>query len=72
MENIELAVKEFDPALLSNLNFRHPDSFKFNILTSGLEEITRGPLILTVVEAFINCCNTDEQSLDRLPLTSLF
>jgi hypothetical protein len=36
---IELAVAEFDPALMSNMNFRNPDSFKLNILTSGLEEI---------------------------------
>jgi hypothetical protein len=36
---IGLAIAEFDPALLSNMNFRNPDSFKLNILTSGLEEI---------------------------------
>jgi len=34
-----LAVSEFDPALLSNMNFRNPDSFKLNILTAGLEEV---------------------------------
>jgi len=39
LEKIEIAVAEFDPALLSNLNFRNPDAFKFNIITSGLEEI---------------------------------
>lgn len=39
MENIDLAVREFDPALLSNLNFRNPDAFKICILTSGLEEL---------------------------------
>lgn len=39
MEDIGLSIKEFDPTLLSNLNFRHPDTFKLNILTSGLEEI---------------------------------
>lgn len=38
-ENINLAIKEFDPALLSNFNFRNPDAFKLNILTSGLEEV---------------------------------
>ena len=38
-EQIGLAIKEFDPLLLSNFNFRNPDSFKFNILTSGLEEV---------------------------------
>mgnify|MGYP006950288060 CR=1 FL=1 len=36
---IDLAIKEFDPNLLSNLNFRNPDSFKLNILTAGLEEV---------------------------------
>lgn len=36
---IELAIAEYDPALMSNMNFRNPDSFKLNILTSGLEEI---------------------------------
>jgi len=39
MERIELAVREFDPALLTNFNFRNPDSFKINILSSGLEEV---------------------------------
>lgn len=38
-EPIDLAIKEFDPALMSNLNFRHPDAFKINILTAGLEEV---------------------------------
>lgn len=36
---IALAAREFDPALLSNLNFRNPDSLKLNLFTSGLEEI---------------------------------
>lgn len=39
MNIIDLAAREFDPTLLSNMNFRNPDSFKINILTSGLEEI---------------------------------
>lgn len=39
MYNIDLAIKEFDPAILSNFNFRNPDAFKINILTSGLEEV---------------------------------
>jgi len=39
MENFGLAISEFDSALLSNINFRNPDAFKLNILTSGLEEI---------------------------------
>jgi hypothetical protein len=39
MERIDLAAREFDPALLSNLNYRNPDSLKVNILTSGLEEV---------------------------------
>ena len=37
--NIGLAVKEYDPCLLSNFNFRNPDSFKINITDAGLEEI---------------------------------
>jgi hypothetical protein len=36
---IDLAIKEFDPVLLSNFNFLNPDTFKLNILTSGLEEV---------------------------------
>lgn len=39
LEKIDLAIREFDPALLSNFNFRNPDSLKLNILTSGLEEV---------------------------------
>lgn len=39
MEIIDLAAREFDSNLLSNLNFRHPDAFKINILTAGLEEV---------------------------------
>ena len=39
MEEIELAVREFDPSLLSNLNFRNADSLKINLLTAGLEEV---------------------------------
>ena len=36
---IGLAVKEYDPCLLSNFNFRNPDSFKINITDAGLEEV---------------------------------
>lgn len=36
---IELAVKDFDPALLSNFNFRNPDGLVLNMFTSGLEEV---------------------------------
>jgi len=36
---IGLAIKEFDPELLSNFNFMNPDTVKFNILGSGLEEV---------------------------------
>jgi hypothetical protein len=39
LDTIELAVNEFDPKLLSNFNFRNPDSFKINIFTAGLEEV---------------------------------
>ena len=37
--DIGLSIKEFDPKLLSNLNFRAPDSFKLCITTAGLEEV---------------------------------
>jgi len=37
--NIGLAIKEFDPELLTNFNFMNPDTLKFNILNSGLEEV---------------------------------
>lgn len=36
---IDLAICEYDPKLVSNLNFRHPDAFKLCITTSGLEEV---------------------------------
>ena len=39
LDDIKLAVSEFDSGLLSNFNFRNPDTFKLNILTSGLEEV---------------------------------
>jgi len=39
LDSIGLAVREFDRALLSAMNFRNPDSFRLNILTSGLEEV---------------------------------
>jgi len=38
MDVIKLAIREFDPQLLSNFNFRNPDALKVNVLTSGLEE----------------------------------
>lgn len=38
-EQLDLAAREFDAGLLSNLNFRNPDSFRLNILTAGLEEV---------------------------------
>jgi hypothetical protein len=34
-----LAIKELDPTLLSNLNFRNPDAFKIMVTNSGLEEL---------------------------------
>jgi hypothetical protein len=37
--DIGLTIREFDPALLSNLNYKHPDSFRMSVLTSGLEEL---------------------------------
>ena len=37
--NLGLDIREYDPTLLSNLNFRAPDSFKLCITTSGLEEV---------------------------------
>ena len=39
LDRIGLSVQEFDNTLLSSLNFRNPDSFRLNILTSGLEEV---------------------------------
>lgn len=36
---IGLTVREFDSSLLSNMNYKHPDSFKMSILTAGLEEV---------------------------------
>ena len=36
---IDLDIKEFDPILLSNINFRAPDAFKLCITTAGLEEV---------------------------------
>ena len=37
--HIDLAIREFDPTLLSNFNFRNPDTFKLNITDAGLEEV---------------------------------
>ena len=37
--NIGLAVREYDPCLLSNFNFRNPDTFCINITDAGLEEV---------------------------------
>jgi len=31
--NIGLAISEFDPSLLTNLNYKHPDAFKMSVLT---------------------------------------
>ena len=39
MDEIELAVREFDSRLLTNFNFRNPDSFRINLFDSGLEEV---------------------------------
>ena len=36
---IGLAVREYDPSLLANFNFRNPDTFKLNITDAGLEEV---------------------------------
>jgi len=36
---INLAVREFDISLLSNFNFRNPDSYKLNITDAGIEEV---------------------------------
>jgi ribonuclease I len=35
----DLAIKEFDNVLKSNVNFRNPDSVKMLICSSGLEEL---------------------------------
>jgi hypothetical protein len=34
-----LAAAEWDPSLLTNLNYKHPDAFKLSVLTQGLEEV---------------------------------
>ena len=34
-----LAIKEVDPTLLSNLNFRNPDAFRLMVTNAGLEEL---------------------------------
>jgi len=39
MDSISLAVVEFDCCLMSNFNFRSPDTLKINTLTAGLEEM---------------------------------
>ena len=44
-----LAIAEFDPALLSNMNYKHPDAFKLSVLTSGLEEV-RGVLAYQLMQ----------------------
>jgi hypothetical protein len=41
--DFDLAVREFDAALKSNINFRNPDAIKMLVTTSGLEEL-RGVL----------------------------
>jgi hypothetical protein len=38
MSKIGLAIQEFDNTLLSNFNFRNPDTLKLNVLESGLQE----------------------------------
>jgi len=43
MVDFDLAVREFDGALKSNINFRNPDAVKMLVTTSGLEEL-RGVL----------------------------
>lgn len=47
--SIGLAVREYDPCLLSNFNFRNPDSFKLNITSAGLEEV-RAVLIYQLLQ----------------------
>ena len=46
---IDLAVREFDFNLLSNFNFRNPDTFKLNITDAGLEEV-RAVLIYQLMQ----------------------
>jgi hypothetical protein len=56
---IDLAASEFDPTLLSNMNYKHPDSFQLSILTSGLEEV-RAVLAYQVMQKhlLIVACHT--------------
>ena len=41
--DFDLAIKEYDGSLKSNLNFRNPDAVKMLTTSSGLEEV-RGVL----------------------------
>ena len=46
---IGLAINEYDPCLLANMNFRNPDSYKLNITDAGLEEV-RGVLMYQLLQ----------------------
>jgi hypothetical protein len=63
---IDLAASEFDPTLLSNMNFKHPDSFQLSILTSGLEEV-RAVLAYQVMQKhlLIVACHTTQLMIDQ-------
>ena len=39
MIDFDLAIREYDVSLKSNINFRHPDAVKMLSTTSGLEEL---------------------------------
>lgn len=49
---IDLAVREFDPALLSNMNYKHPDSFKLSVMNQGIEEV-RAALAYQIMQKHI-------------------
>ena len=47
--DIGLAAREYDPCLLSNFNFRNPDTLKINLTDAGLEEV-RGVLMYQLLQ----------------------
>lgn len=63
---IGLAVKEYDPSLLCNFNFRNPDSFKLNITDAGLEEV-RSVLMYQLLQKqlLIVATRANQQMIDQ-------
>lgn len=59
---IDLAVREFDPALLSNMNYKHPDSFKLSVMNQGIEEV-RAALAYQIMQKHILIVSTRANQL---------